>query len=468
MKDRLLFFTDRDNGRDVEMLLPLRFFAEELLGLSVQHAFLYDYDAIRRYKPITVVLPNTIGSHEFFFISKYCFDQKIPVFALDSEGNFRTDGTFNHWGYNTDQTYYQEYICCWSNRTRDYLISKEPLYKEKIVTVGGVGFDRYKIYRFMEKDDYFKLRKTSKYDYVVGYASWAFGKMHYNKGRDSLVSYFKGDRSKLSIMEQQRKEVEEILKHSIEHNPDVLFILKKHPLERRPTELGDARNEINNLRDYPNVIIEEGEISIGDLINVCDVWLSFESTTAIEAWLLNKPTILIRTNPQFTNTLEEKGLVDSQCIADTSISLQNYIHNLKEKGLISEFKDEEKHKNRKEVVNKSIGFDDGFNHIRAGIYLYKTTQAFSQKEVKYRFRVKSFIIWLLILLGRTFYIKSIYKRFPLVKKFVWVFEEYGLENVAQLYERKKPYLKEFYNENKIKELYDSGKLEKMLFENVMN
>src|SRR5690606_12847518 len=142
---KVLCFTYEDYGRDIEMLLPLRYFAERFLNCRFEHAFVYDVHAIYRKKPDVVCLPNTIGSALFFEISKYAHEQEIPVFALVSEGNFRTDGSFNYWGYNTAKQFYQEYICAWSQRTGDFLKAELPELEDRIVVTGGTGFDRYSI-----------------------------------------------------------------------------------------------------------------------------------------------------------------------------------------------------------------------------------------------------------------------------------------------------------------------------------
>src|SRR5690606_32533408 len=138
------------------------FFAERILQCTVKHAFVYDLFSIYREKPDILVLPNIIGSHFYFNAAQYAREQGIPVFALTSEGNFRTDGSFDYWGYNTDKCFFQEFVCLWSSRTVKFLQDELPEISSKIVLTGGSGFDRYKIYEFANREDYLKRKGITK------------------------------------------------------------------------------------------------------------------------------------------------------------------------------------------------------------------------------------------------------------------------------------------------------------------
>ncbi len=452
-KTRVLCYTDHDNGRDVEMILPIRFFAERFLNCTFQHAFVYDEHAIYRYKPDLVLLPSTVGSHMYYDIARYALDQKIPVFALDSEGNFRTDGSFDYWGYNKDRRILQNYLCLWSMRVVNFMRQELPNDKDKIVLTGATGFDRYKIYRFRKKEEYLKEHNKRNFTKVVGYAAWAFGKLYFEKGVQSLIAYLKGDESKLNEIETERQLVSAILKETIVRNPDVLFILKKHPSERRPTETGYHENEIDGLTGFENVIFEGEEAKIHDLLNVCDLWLTYESTTAIEAWLLGKTTILIRPRANFMGQITDKKLDISQVVVHSHESLNNAIKEYFEQGSIREFEDARTQSARNEVIWNSIGFGDGKNHIRAAYYFEKSIKNIAPDKIRLKFNLKYFVRYLLIKAGIFFYIPQLYAILPKTKKFIWVFEQYSLARLKNSYELYVPFLEEFYAREKIEEKY---------------
>lgn len=466
-KTKILAYLDNDSGRDVEIMLPVLYFAEQFLNCEIILAFVYDYHAIYRVKPDVVAVPNTIGSQMYIEACRYAKDQNIPIFALESEGNFRTDGNFNHWGLNYEKEYYQEHVCCWSQRARDYYRNIFTEYPEKFVITGGTGFDRYTVYEFPSKTTFLKQHGRSEYKKVVMYAGWAFGKLHNPKGVFQIIDWLSGDESKLLLMEQQRQDIEDILRYAIEKNPDTLFILKQHPKEFFQTEK-DAKilNEMSELMHYPNVHYTVDE-NIHDLINASDFVLGFESTTAIEAWLLNTPTALIRTietiNPV---TLQEKGFHLTQPTAKSGEQLDNYIKELYQNGHISDFETTDFIEKRKEVIRDCIGYQDGMSHIRAGYYLQKAIEkaVATKSNVVFKFNIKHYLMYVLILAGRFFFNKPLYSAFAKTRKFIWVFEQYKLEKTYALYSKYGNYLHKFYAKNNIEERFKNNTLFKDLIE----
>ena len=467
MKTKVLAFLDNDTGRDVELMLPVLYFAKKYLNCEIQLAFVYDYHAIYRYKPDVVAVPNTIGSQMYIIACQYAKEQGIPIFALESEGNFRTDGKFNHWGLNYEKRHYQEYVCCWSKRAQEYYLSVIKENQEKFVVTGGTGFDRYTLFNFLSKDEFLNKHHYKNYSQIVTYAGWAFGKLYNPKGVEQLTEWLDGNSSKLALIEQQRKDIESILRYAIENNPDTLFILKQHPKEFFQTETDVRRlNEITELSNYPNVhyTIEE---NIHDLINVSDLVLGFESTTAIEAWLLNTPTALIRTIPNINPvTLEEKGYHLAQPTTTTGEQLDSYLKELSKTGYIADFNTPPFNSKRKEVIIESIGFSDGMCHIRANYYLKQTikkaTETYSDR--KYKINLKHYIMYRLILLGKLFFHKKLYSLFPKTRKFIWVFEQYSLKKTHDLLHKYAPQLDSFYAKNNIQERLDKGLLFKELLD----
>lgn len=457
---KVLCFTYEDYGRDIEMLLPLRYFAERFLNCRFEHAFVYDVHAIYRKKPDVVCLPNTIGSALFFEISKYAHEQEIPVFALVSEGNFRTDGSFNYWGYNTAKQFYQEYICAWSQRTGDFLKAELPELEDRIVVTGGTGFDRYSIYKFADRQEMLNKYDKEKYKKVIGYAGWAFGKLTNEQGRGELLYYFKNDTSRLDWCEEQRQKVEAILRELIENNPDTLFLLKKHPNEQNPSIIGECLNEMLLLENYPNVVYIKENENIHDLINVSDLWMAFESTTAIEAWLLDRQTLLINPDPDFGRDELYKGSV----IYSNYETLQQAIDEYYSVGRVNDFFHEELISQRNRIIRETIGFGDGCNHIRAAYYFEKTLNKSLLGKVRRKFSVKFFVMYALMHIGKYFYNKRIFSKLYKFKKTIWIFENFRLKNIPKLYGKYSSYLNHFYQVHEVEDKYKNGVLFKELLE----
>ena len=445
-KIKILCFTDNAVGRDVEMLLPIRYFAERFLNCEFYHALNIDIHQIYIIKPDLILQANTIGSNLYFEISKISHEEKIPLFALISEGNFRTDGTFNYWGFNRDKKFYQAFVCCWSERTARFLRKELPEAAGKIVVTGGVGFDRYTIYKFLQKNEFLQKYKKESYRKVICYAGWAFGKLEYKRGIGELISFFKGDKNKLKWAGEQRQKIRDILKQAIINNPDTLFILKQHPHESAPERPEPSKNEMSELQNYPNVIYLCDQESIHDLISVSDFWACFESTTALEAWLMGKQTIFINPDPDFPREPVYTGFA----MAESSNEFQEMINQFYSTGTIEDFSSPAKEARRIELIKEIAGYGDGMNHIRVSYYLNKTILA-AQKESRpeYKFHIWHWLVHILLQVSGPFYSRRIYSRVYKLKKHLWVFEDYKMSRLDDLYRRYIPSFEEFYAKNRI-------------------
>jgi len=448
-KHKVLCFLIEDWGRDPEMLLPLIYFAEKYCNCEVRFEFTWNIYSIYQKQPDVVLLPNTVGLNLFFEASKYAHQQGIKVFALISEGNFRIDGSSDFWGFNIEKIFYQDFVCCWSQRSCEFLKTKLPDIKDKIVFTGATGFDRYTIYNFISKEEYLTKKNLTQYKKIIGYAGWAFGKLGNKQGLEELKFFFNYDPEKLVWVEKQMYLVESILKEAIEKNPEILFILKKHPSEVNQSIVAECLNEMSRLSNYPNVLyIKEGE-NLHDLINISDLWLGFETTTALEAWLLNKNTILINPDPNFKRDMNFKGSV----IAQDYFSLQKLIDEYYNTKKINKFNEPEHSFYRNKAIEDTIGYSDGFNHLRAGYYFKQTVDLIEKNGLNKKriFSTKYFIKHLLMVVGRFFYIKRIFIHLPKFKKTIWIFENYKLKNIISLKLKYYSYIDEFYKKHNIEE-----------------
>jgi len=455
-KIKALCFTDTTVGRDVEMMLPIRYFAERFLNCEFYHALNIDIHQIYCIKPDIILQANTIGSNLYFQISKIAHEQNIPLFALISEGNFRTDGSFDYWGFNRDKKFYQDFVCCWSERTAKFLKKEVPESAGKIVVTGGVGFDRYKIYKFMKKEEFIRKYSVTQFKKIIGYAGWAFGKLDHKRGRNELLVWAKGDESKLKWIEDQRNKVRDILEQAIINNPSTLFILKQHPQENAPERSEPVKNEMSELAHYNNVVYLCEEESIHDLISVSDIWTCFESTTALESWLMNKQTIFINPEVEFNRDPLYKG---SAIVRDYN-SFQKLIDEFYSTGRIENFYSVEKDSMRKELIKDIIGFGDGMNHLRASNYFQKTINQslITNYQSQYDFHFWHWLVYVLIRIAGPLYNRAVYSKLWKFKKHLWVFENYKMEKLHKLYEKYIPFYEEFYKEYDIIRKFNDSSL----------
>lgn len=419
-KLKVLCFLDNALGRDTEIVLPLVYVFEKYLNADVTVKFIWELLQIKFLKPDVLLLPNVVGHHMYVEAAKYASKSGIKVLALESEGNFRTDGTFDYWGFNKEKKVYQDWLTCWSERTKSYLESILPEQdKKKLVVTGATGFDRFQFQSEVPRKQFLEKNQLPAYEKIIGYAGWAFGKLYGAHREESFYGLRnqKGDENAFEWVEHQRVFVRETLRKVIENNEDTLFILKKHPKENFESDPIEGANEMNELLEYANVRYVKNEILTPDLISVCDIWLGFETTTSLEAWLWDTPTLLINNDPDFPRSELQYG---SHLVADYT-QLQSCIDEYYVKGSIAQFDSSEMREKRQTLIKDSIGFNDGKNHLRA---MVKFKDTLLEKPLKKNFslNLRHLRLYLLMHLGRHFYYKSLFLRLPKFKKTVYVFE----------------------------------------------
>ena len=456
-KVKCLAFLDNPLGRDTEILLPITYVMERYLQVEVTYLFIWDLFLIRRYQPDIILIPNTRGHPIYVEIAAFAKKHAIKVLALDSEGNFPTDGSFDYWGYNTEKKIYQEWITCWSERTADYTCKLIPEYAKKIKITGGTGFDRYQFSKFPSRNEILVKFKKEAYQKVIGYAGWAFGKL-YSVQRDKVfLRFFPENRAyALKWLEEQRCFVRDTLRHLIESNPDILFILKKHPKENFEDEPIEGLNEMNELLEFPNVLYLKNEVPIEQLIYSSDIWMGFETTTLFEAWMLDKPTLILNQETDFPRTEHYKGafLAKSAFEADQIVKEHFEGNNLRQKysAEVLNF--------QKKAIEKAIGFSDGFNHLRA-IYHFRKSIPDRHISKKIRFNVRHFRLYMLMHMGRFLFNKSLFMKLPGFRKSIYVFENRGLPGFENRKMQAYSDLKRFYEEKGVESLLQSNNWESL-------
>ena len=295
-----------------------------------------------------------------------------------------------------------------TNRTKSFLTNELAEFKEKMVLTGATGFDRYKLYKFETKQSFLERYKLSHFKKVIGYAGWAFGKLHNSTGLDEIKITFKEKaKHRIEWMTQQQLKIENILRESIENNPDTLFILKRHPNEIHPHLVQKDNNEMINLEHYPNVLYLRNEEDIHTLISVSDIWTAFESTTTIEAWMMKDiPTIFINPDINFLRDENYKGTV----IVESYKQFQSAINEYYNTNKVNDMYLPEKIEARKKIIYNVIGFADGLNHLRASYYLKKTITDLPENKQKIKFNILYYIRYILVSFGALFYNKTVFER----------------------------------------------------------
>jgi hypothetical protein len=230
-------------------------------------------------------------------------------------------------------------------------------------------------------------------------------------------------------------------------------VLKKHPRENFESDLRDSRNEMNRLTNYPNVLYLKESEEIQDLIEVSDLWVAFESTSIMEAWLSDKPTVLINPDVNFTRSELYKG----SAIVNDAAAFLNVLSQF-DAGDLSYFNQAELLDVRNAILSNSIGYTDGLNHLRAIKCSLEVISKRDSNLVKPRFNWTFFKRSILLNSGRFFFIESIFKRLPKFKKTVWLFKNRSLFEINELKPSIYKDLDQFYLKRDLPTKIQSGEI----------
>lgn len=421
-------------GRDREMITPIKYYCEKVLNLNFLSMPVWDFHAMDKYKPKLLLVSNTIGSRVQVEAMRYAHKRMIPVISLLHEGLFiqdidEIDG--QTWGHDENRKKLEHTWMLWSKNSARLCIKQFPELKEKIKVSGAVGFDRYVIYRLMTKEVFLKKYNKPGYKKVVGYAGWEFGMIE----KKRVIHW---NEKKREFLRKDGERVNAILRSLLENNPDILFVFKIHPMELKP-----EMSEVVGLASFPNAIIIKNEEAIGDIINVSDIWLAYDSTTALEAWIIDrtKPTIFI--NPTSEN-FQRREIYKGTVIVKDYDSLQCLINEYFSAGSVRTF--EERLGIRQNIIKLLIEWDDGLNHVRVANYMDDLLKDSTLSKYKPKLDREYFFYTLL-----HYAIKLLFKfpklplfKLPSIKKITIVTDNYNYQELKELENRYYLLLDEFH------------------------
>jgi hypothetical protein len=332
-----------------------------LQGFVVKEASVYDgFQAIYQSKPRLLFITNTVGALENFAVMRYAKRRSMMGISMVSEGNFIGDEDYQRtmiWGWNKEKKLYEDLNLQWSEVTRQITCKLHPELQGKIKVSGGVGFDNYQI----EPDADCKavlLRKYGKSNYrkVIGVGCWDFGCLYPKDPRFQVFGKLFSE-TEIARFKKDSFEFDEVLVELANSNSDILFLLKQHP----GVQLGHMASGITKASQLKNVLVLTNEEPILACIKASDIWVVYDSTTAMEAWLLGKRTCLL--NPSGRDFPRDK-LNEGSPAFSSAKELQRYFDCFYFGEESVEFS--ERGTDRTRLTREVIQWDDGLNHVRAG------------------------------------------------------------------------------------------------------
>lgn len=369
-------------GRDREAAIPVCY-ALRQKGYSIVEASIFNYrHYLLKYKPkLLFVAGGSVGATINYQAIKFAHEIGVPVVTGTAEGIYFSEYTEKFfWGHNFDKNLLEQLNFQWSVRARDLAIELVPRVSNQLKITGASGFDRYQFYRFRSKQAWMDKYGYS-YSRMIGYAGWAFDALYREAALADLGEIY--SRNQFEQLRQSGLEINKILRVLIEEYQDTLFLLKEHP-----GVVNRAYSELANLQNYTNVLYLRNEEAVGDCINGCDIWMAFESTTCLEAWLLGKPTLMI--NPSGSNFVRT-NICKGNPILKNAAEVKQVFEEYYTSRVISEF--EAKRIARQQIVEETIQWADGKNHLRMVYYIEKLLQrdACHYLDISIKEKIEAFI-----------------------------------------------------------------------------
>jgi hypothetical protein len=338
-------------GRDAEAIIPLVWYLQNIFGYSVKYGSMFDaVYLIDKYRPKMLLLNNIAGSEFNVKAADYAYNHGVKVISLTSEGLFKKEEMDSFiWGNNKNKKINWHKLFVWSERFLALCHNFLPRYKETFDVSGSTGIDFYKLDNFVTRKKILEKYNKNNYKKVIVYAGFSF-----SYGFDEKwISEYKIPKEKINFLRTGLKKTKKILLNLIVNNPNILFILKKHPGEV------NFHMEIEYDWKFKNIIFLENQEQLCNLINISDIYMVFESTSSFEAYALNKHVINLFPVSAIRYRHEAyKG----NCLVKNYIEAQKRIDEFFKTGKIKDFLTKEKI--RKELIKNNIANDDGLNSWR--------------------------------------------------------------------------------------------------------
>lgn len=260
-------------------------------------------------KPDLVIMNHLIPPKKQEF-AKFLQGQNIRVAIMPTEGMPTLDGMRNHMGGGDCDLSAVDLHFVWNQPMADILRENPTLADEKIVVAGVPRFDFYKKplnSTLLTKSAFLKkYGLDSRYPLVTFATNFTQASFHTSNkefylknakkyGRDKVLKELYGDLGDIPKRDHMSRELFlDAFITLVRNLPEVNFALKLHPTEDHQFYKDLIREELPSSASRVRIIAHE---YIWDVLNATDIELNRSCTTAIESWLLGKPTIEMQLNP---------------------------------------------------------------------------------------------------------------------------------------------------------------------------
>lgn len=251
---------------------------------------------------------NPAKKQEF---AKYLQRQNIRVAIMPTEGIPTLEGMRRSFvgGKDCDMSGVDLHFV-WNQPMADILRENQTLADDKIVVVGVPRFDFYKkpVSSILLTKSAFlkKYELDTRYPLVTFATNFTQASFHtanqdfylrnaIKYGRDKAFEELFGNLNEVPKRDFMSREIFlEAFVTLVRNFPEVNFVLKLHPSEDHQFYKDLINKNLSSSASRVKIIVHE---YIWDVLNATDIQLNRSCTTAIESWLLGKPTIEMQLNP---------------------------------------------------------------------------------------------------------------------------------------------------------------------------
>lgn len=333
-------------------------------GYSIKFGPMHNGEAlIARHRPRLVYLSNTGGARQNVRVALACKKQNISLVSGIAEGNLAQMSKEHAYGWNLSHQPLEDRLLVWSARFLKQLLSVAPEYEAIATPTGYPGVDRY---HFVPADrswiDVHKRRIGAQM--VVGVGCWEFPSDARRKTIENDAQASQIKKTSVAFHHESRDKFDAELQRVMLDNPNTLFLLKMHPGSR-----GDLRESgIECASQLQNALLVSDQQSIQQCLAASDLWVTYESTTAMEAWLMSTPSVTL--NPNGPNFPQGRTVIwQAQPLVESSGELNRIIKNVSAGNEIPGYSEcLEKQQRALEIAYE---FLDGLNHVRCAVEIEK-------------------------------------------------------------------------------------------------
>ena len=268
----------------------------------------YERFFVELYNPSAVIF-NGVWTKTQEAFTKHLHSKKIQVFIIPTEGISILKDSIDHSAFVHNDLSCVEKIFCWNEKSKIALKKNKTISNQNVINAGVLRFDFYtnpvlkktilSREKFLKKYGLNPDKKTILIATNFSAARFVGKQLNHFQhdakayGYEKVITEAVGSLERMAYIDYTSREIllESIIRLNNKY-ADINFAVKLHPSE----DHSFYKNYFKS-KNIKKISLISNEI-IWDILYNVDLEINRSCTTAFESWLLNKPTIEFRLNPE--------------------------------------------------------------------------------------------------------------------------------------------------------------------------